>query len=108
MVDLEKAIELDAINVGQQGSRASSPPITAPNRSDLEEEKDLTIEAYAGPKRAKFLHEAVFVPQASDPRAYSRSQKWLITTLVAAAAAIDSTSTDIFYRVSTDPFEAST
>lgn len=51
-------------------------------------------------QRRGFLPQLTLVPELQDPRTYSNSTKWLLTSLVAVAGAMSSTGSSIFYRLS--------
>ena len=53
-----------------------------------------TVEA-----QARLIDRLSLIPKLSEPKTYNKTVKWYITVLVSAAAAIDTLSTNIFYRL---------
>jgi hypothetical protein len=49
-------------------------------------------------KRRGFLGQITLVPEVENPRAYSRSTKWVLTSTISLATLIAPIGTSIFYR----------
>jgi hypothetical protein len=120
--DEEKAEQRGGVNAQlQQTYQSNVPGSEAPQVSDSaprKPEKEHRIEAeskeappFEAPaivrpvprkiprsERRGLLGQLTFIPEVEDPKTCSNGTKWLMTTIVALAAATSSTGTSISYR----------
>lgn len=94
MADVEKAESLEDLRLqGQPNPDSEISKATTASLTDVPTAPRSNLEA-----QTRLIHRLVLIPSVSDPKAYSRNLKWFITIIVSAAAAIDSITTNIFYR----------
>lgn len=94
MADVEKAQSLEDLRL--QGPPNPDSEISKATTASL---TDVPTATRSGPEaQARLIDRLGLIPSVSDPKAYSRNLKWFITIIVSAAAAIDSITTNIFYR----------
>lgn len=98
MADIEEVIDLEHLQ-DKRDTTIGDKNCPKDSRSNVDG-CDPPLGPPTSRQKRRLLHPFCLVKEVADPKTYGRGLRWAITVLVAAAAAIDSTSTNIFYSMS--------